>query len=285
MSTIDPEAFNIKEASQATGLTPSVLRIWELRYGWPNPKRKPNGYRTYQRHQIDDLKKVASLVKSGMPISSIIIDGLPRWPANGACAPSPRLLPKTRALPVPQDSHEAVLHRDLIQAFSNLNPRAVKELLQRIFWTVRPCDEPRTALVPALVALAELRGGNKPMPEAEEVLSCVQDRCIQLLRMQRIPADAVAVVPARGGDHALAALVAVMLCFRGQPARPWTEAREPGTPYLLASDGECVRKGGKLLLGNITTLGDNGSCCLADLMDAEKPLPWVSPSARVQTAN
>ena len=97
MTTTESDAFNIKEASHATGLTPSVLRIWELRYGWPKPRRKANGYRTYQRHQIDDLCKVASLVKSGQPISSIIIDGLPRWPAAGCTAPSPRLLPITRA--------------------------------------------------------------------------------------------------------------------------------------------------------------------------------------------
>ncbi len=97
MSTNEQEAFNIKEASHATGLTPSVLRIWELRYGWPKPKRKANGYRTYQRHQIEDLRRIASLVKAGQSISSLIQEnGLPHWPdaaiggalASG-CMPSP----------------------------------------------------------------------------------------------------------------------------------------------------------------------------------------------------
>jgi hypothetical protein len=277
MATIDAETYNIKEASQATGLTPSVLRIWELRYGWPNPRRKPNGYRTYLRHQIDDLRKVATLVRSGMPISSIIVDGLPRWPAQGMGPPSPRLLPRTRALPVPSDAHEAILHRDLVQAFANLNPLAVKELLQRIFWTVRPCDEPRTALVPALVALAELREGNKPMPEAEEIAACVQDRCVQLMRMNRIESFGLVVVPMRAADSALAHLAAIMLGHRGLPARPWTEAHEPSAPYLVAGEGESMRRSPHLV-GAVSTMGSQNALSLAQLLDATQVLPWAVPA-------
>src|SRR5580692_6884735 len=78
--SLSQQSLNINEASKACGLSPSVLRIWELRYGWPNPKRKPNGYRAYNQHQIQELKRVADLVKRGTPISTLIIDGLPRWP-------------------------------------------------------------------------------------------------------------------------------------------------------------------------------------------------------------
>jgi hypothetical protein len=279
MTTTDAETFNIKEASQATGLTPSVLRIWELRYGWPNPRRKPNGYRTYLRHQIDDLRKVASLVRGGMPISSIIVDGLPRWPAQGMGPPSPRLLPRTRALPVPGDAHEAILHRDLIQAFANLNPLAVKELLQRIFWTVRPCDEPRTALAPALVALAELREGNKPMPEAEGIAAAVQDRCVQLMRMNRTESFALVVVPMRASDSALAHLSAIVLCHRGVPARPWMDAHEPAVNHLVAGEGEHLRRSSHLI-GTVSTLGCTGSVGLADLLDPAFALPWAAPAPR-----
>jgi DNA-binding transcriptional MerR regulator len=275
MITSDLESFNIKEASQATGLTPSVLRIWELRYGWPNPKRKINGYRTYQRHLIEDLKKVANLVKNGLPISSIIIDSMPRWPTHSLSMPSPRLLARTRALPVPIESNEAMLNRELIQAFANLNPQSVKELLQRIFWSVRPSDEPKTALVPALVALAELRTGNRPMPEMDSLLECVKERCQQLLRMQRHCQEEVVVVPARTGDYALASLVAVMLGFRGISAHPWQEAREPTNSYVLVSDGECLRYRGQKILGVITTLGAGDSTPLCDLLETERALPWM----------
>ena len=57
--------LNINEASQACGLSPSVLRIWELRYGWPNPRRKANGYRSYSPHLVEDLKRIAKLIEEG----------------------------------------------------------------------------------------------------------------------------------------------------------------------------------------------------------------------------
>ena len=125
-----------------------------------------------------------------------------------------------------------------------------------------------TALVPALVALAELRSGKKPMPASEEILACVHSRCVQLQRMQRIGEQTFLVVPARGADQALAGLVATMLGFRGVPARAWTEVREPLEPYLLVSDGECARSGRGLLLGVLTTLGEGSGSALADLLDA-----------------
>ncbi len=124
-----------------------------------------------------------------------------------------------------------------------------------------------------MAELAHQRG--KPMPEADEILACVHDRCQQLQRMQRIPDDALQVVPSRGADLALAGLVASMLCFRGQPARAWTEARGPRGSYLLVGDGPCARRGQDQPLLTITTLGGEDCVPLADLLDAAKPLPWA----------
>src|SRR5580704_14747041 len=158
-----------------------------------------------------------------MPISSIIVDGQPRWPLAEMSAPSPRLLPHARSLPVSQNAQEAALQRDLISAFANQNAHGVKELLQRICWSVRPSDEANTAFVPTLVALAELRSANRRMPEEAAILGFLLDRCSQLQRMRRQSGSPLLVVPARSGDQALAALVAVMLGFRGVQARPWLE--------------------------------------------------------------
>ena len=82
MSSSNPASFNIKDTSSLTGLSPSVLRIWELRYGWPRPGRLPNGYRYFTRYQIEELKRMSALVKSGMLISRLIQDGMPKWPAE-----------------------------------------------------------------------------------------------------------------------------------------------------------------------------------------------------------
>lgn len=111
--------LNINEASKACGLSPSVLRIWELRYGWPNPKRKPNGYRAYNQHQIQELKRVADLVKRGTPISALIIDGLPRWPTDQAIKRSPLGLTKSRALEKPAGVLEASFRKSSSRPWSS----------------------------------------------------------------------------------------------------------------------------------------------------------------------
>lgn len=275
MSTTS-NAMNIKDTSKLTGLSPSVLRIWELRYGWPCPKRKPNGYRSYQQHQVDELKRIAQLVKEGAPISTLIVDGLPRWPTAGACRAATRTLPKTRSMPAPQDPAEALLHRDLLEAFENHRSPMIRQLLQRIFWTVKPSDEPQTALAPAIVAMAELRSLGRPLQESAEIVSMIKERCVQLLRMQRIPQDALLVVPARAGDEALAALTAVILCFRGIPAKPWTELREPTSACLVVNDGETLPATRNHQVACVSMLGSEGSLSLTSLLDRSKPLPWTT---------
>ncbi|MBA2480420.1 MAG: MerR family transcriptional regulator [Planctomycetes bacterium] len=279
-STATPnQSLNINEASKCCGLSPSVLRIWELRYGWPNPKRKTNGYRAYNQHQVAELKRVAALVKAGTPISNLIIDGLPRWPTDHSRAPAPRSLSATRSLPKPDDAAEALLHRDLIEALETRRGPAMKELLQRIFWTVRPTDEPKTALVPCLVAIAELRRAERKFAEENEVIAMVKDRCIQLLRMLKTPNEALLIVPARESDHALATLTALISCYRGTPARPWLEAGEPTSAYVTVSDGELPEAGGSKQIGRLTTLGGQDIPGLVDLLDANQPLTFVkSPS-------
>ena len=67
--------FNITEASKLCGLSASVLRIWELRYKWPKPARKANGYRTYGATIIKDLQWAAGRIADGKAISELIIDG------------------------------------------------------------------------------------------------------------------------------------------------------------------------------------------------------------------
>ncbi|MBA2482338.1 MAG: MerR family transcriptional regulator [Planctomycetes bacterium] len=278
MTTI-ATSLNIKDTSKLTGLSPSVLRIWELRYGWPCPKRKSNGYRSYQQHQVEELKRVADFVKAGNPISTLIVDGLPKWPSAEAAAPASRKLVQARSLAAPANAVEAGLHQELLDALETHRTPMVRQILQRIFWTVRPGDEAQTALVPALVAIAELRARNRALPESADIVGLVKERCEQLLRMQRTPSDALLIVPARAGDEALAALTAVILCFRGVPAKPWTEMREPTSACLVVCDGEMMATKRQHQIGTISTLNSEAHQCLADLLDRTKPLAWLTVSA------
>jgi len=268
-------SLNINEASKSCGLSPSVLRIWELRYGWPSPKRKTNGYRSYSTHQVQELTRIASLVKSGTPISSLIIDGLPRWPADVQRTTSPRVLAKTRFLAKPIPLTEAALQRDLIDALETRRGAHATEILQRIFWSVRPADEPRSALVPALVAMAELRRAGRPLEGEAELHVMVEDRCTQLLRMVKNDGQPLRIVPARPADTALASLVALILNYRQIAAQPSQTADDMAGACVMVSEDEFPAGAAVAGLGRLTTLGDAESPGLGDLLDGLVDLPWA----------
>jgi DNA-binding transcriptional MerR regulator len=267
--------LNINEASKFCGLSPSVLRIWELRYGWPNPKRKPNGYRVYTTHQVQELRRVANLVRAGTPISELIVDGLPRWPSDQTHVPAPRALVRTRALAAPSRPSEALLHRTLIDALETRRGPQIIELLQRIFWSVRPADEPRVALVPTLVALAEHRQADRQFAEAAAIAQMIQERCLQLLRLVKIEVqgEPLQVVPTAAGERPLAALVALILSFQGAAARPWL-----GTEAAPAADISCgPARPDERAAHRVSALSDPGATSLADLLDGAADL--LAPSS------
>lgn len=264
--------LNINEASKLCGLSPSVLRIWEVRYGWPSPKRKPNGYRAYNLAQVEELKRAAALVKNGIPISTLIIDGLPRWPANGPAAVGPLRLVAARAcLEVsPADSMSA----DLLEAFETRRGNRVIELLQRAIVALRPREEAAAVLIPSLVALAEMANAGRFVPEAVAIRNQVKERAIQLLRVYRVGAEADWVVAANEDSHALAAVVALLLNQQGRPARYWsgTELPDQGRT-LVVGDGDCtVCSALGVMVGALPTLGTSQRPGLVELLVNKQPV-------------
>ena len=74
MPTMTEKRFDIKETAKQTGISANVLRIWELRYGWPKPDRKANGYRLYKETLIQDLQWVVTMVAAGKTMRELIDD-------------------------------------------------------------------------------------------------------------------------------------------------------------------------------------------------------------------
>jgi DNA-binding transcriptional MerR regulator len=208
--------MNINEASKACGLTPSVLRIWELRYGWPNPKRKANGYRTYGPHLVEDLKRMAGFVKQGIPIRLLIVDGLPSWP-NSQRERRQRRLERTRALSEPTGTMERALREDIIKALESHRTGLVLELLQRCAWQVRPQDELLTGLAPVVMGVAELRRNERPLVDAGRLDQPVLARARQLLRILPAPAagEPICLRPEGPTDETAAVIAVLALRRRG----------------------------------------------------------------------
>lgn len=66
--------YSIAAVSKLTGISCHALRIWERRYGFPLPHRSPSGHRRYMADQVEWLRRLAPLLRSGRSISDLLND-------------------------------------------------------------------------------------------------------------------------------------------------------------------------------------------------------------------
>ena len=77
----------IRDVAERTGLAAGTIRMWEQRYGFPEPARTPSGYRMYTEQDVDALRRVSPLRDAGL--------SLPAAPAPARAA-SPSTAPPAR---------------------------------------------------------------------------------------------------------------------------------------------------------------------------------------------
>lgn len=58
-------AYSIASVEADTGLSKDVLRMWERRYGFPNPERDKHGERLYPLPQVEKLRLIKRLMDQG----------------------------------------------------------------------------------------------------------------------------------------------------------------------------------------------------------------------------
>ena len=83
--------YTIKEAAARAGLTPTVARAWERRYGVVEPARTASGYRLYDDAAIGRLQTMRRLVEDGWTASAAaraVADGTAPDPAHRAPSPT-----------------------------------------------------------------------------------------------------------------------------------------------------------------------------------------------------
>jgi len=211
-TALPPGHVGIKGAGEATGLSANLLRIWELRYGWPRPRRQANGYRCYDPGLVADLRRVAERHRAGVPIGELIRDGAPVLPRPETATFDPRCS-HLRTLVA---GHRGGFARVLLRAIETRNPGPLRELLQRAGWELRPADELAEVLVPIVVGCHEARARGRAVPGAEGLFAEVAARCRQLVSRFVPGFDA-------GRDDALAWAAAAVLALRhgaDDPAPP-----------------------------------------------------------------
>jgi hypothetical protein len=119
-----PDAMNIREVAQFAGLGEAQIRQWGIRYGWPQPARDRRGNRVFNERQAITLRSIAALLRTGVPISTIIVDGLPRVAAPAARTDTFAL--DLTALPRPQTKAGEEVQRLLILGLVQRHPGRIR---------------------------------------------------------------------------------------------------------------------------------------------------------------
>ena len=66
------EALTIREVARQTGVPEGTLRMWETRYGFPDPERLPSGHRRYSDDDVQRVRQVAKDREAGMSMPAAI---------------------------------------------------------------------------------------------------------------------------------------------------------------------------------------------------------------------
>jgi MerR family transcriptional regulator, light-induced transcriptional regulator len=75
--------LGIGDLARRTGLTPQVIRAWETRFDFPQPRRTPSGRRTYDSSDVDRIARVLTLKQSGSRLAQAIARVVQQGDADG----------------------------------------------------------------------------------------------------------------------------------------------------------------------------------------------------------
>lgn len=93
MSTAGSAALSIAAVERDTGLSKDTLRVWERRYGFPQPVRDAFDERSYPAEQVERLRLIARLLSTGqrpgrvVPLPMLELQQLVQETAPSAAAP------------------------------------------------------------------------------------------------------------------------------------------------------------------------------------------------------
>ncbi len=62
----------IKDVADQTGVAAGTIRMWEQRYGFPEPSRTPAGYRVYTEQDVVAIRRVLAYRDSGLSVPAAL---------------------------------------------------------------------------------------------------------------------------------------------------------------------------------------------------------------------
>jgi len=77
-----PSTYTLAETAKLARVSRACLRMWEQRYGWPQPIRLANGYRVYAPLMVELIVAVAKCVHDGHAVGDLLRTGQPALPGR-----------------------------------------------------------------------------------------------------------------------------------------------------------------------------------------------------------
>jgi MerR family transcriptional regulator, light-induced transcriptional regulator len=62
----------IKDVAEKTGIAAATIRMWEQRYGFPEPARTASGYRMYTDEDVEALRRVSTFRENGLSVPAAL---------------------------------------------------------------------------------------------------------------------------------------------------------------------------------------------------------------------
>ncbi|MDQ6606572.1 MAG: MerR family transcriptional regulator [Actinomycetota bacterium] len=72
MATDAGLSLTTAQLAERTGMPAGTLRMWETRYGFPSPVRRPGGHHRYSLRDVDVVREVLRLREQGLSITAAI---------------------------------------------------------------------------------------------------------------------------------------------------------------------------------------------------------------------
>ena len=228
--------YRIKEAATRAGLTPTVARAWERRYGVVEPARTSAGYRMYDDASIERLRTMRLLVEDGWTASAAaraVADGTA--PAVGAGGPG-----HAAGTVVSGDPIEA-----LVSAAAALDGDQIEAALDELFGRGSFEAIVDALLMPAAAALGDAWAAGRITVAGEHAASAALGRRLAGAFEAAGHADGRPVVVGLppGSRHELGALafatalrrrgVAVLYLAADVPIASWLDVRARLQPRVL----------------------------------------------------
>lgn len=134
MNEVRPPALSIAAVERDTGLSKDTLRVWERRYGFPQPVRDAFDERSYPAEQVERLRLIARLLGNGHRPGRIVSLSLAELQAQvQRTAPS---APAEDASPELQGLLALVLRHEVLELRRTLNQTVMRLGLGRFLTEV-----------------------------------------------------------------------------------------------------------------------------------------------------